>query len=331
MAFLIRSVLLFASVAFSDAMVDQTACSINGARALDELIDSAVFMWASVDRCQKKGHMLQCEMDVAQTLESVAGTANFVVNALRDCAGINTTECGKKAGVLAQASAGLAAAVGGIVDRCVNSNTSQVGISARPGEGWIHCFVDAKGALRSLLEAWPAVSEARASCTAKTDKMVCLDAALSVVGALGGLGQFGAGAIGTCKQLKSLGGTNSKSVACASHISQAIHHASWFSKAAIAMSKECGNTQKVLVLQKQRLYEIQKDSAEGVSSGNSETCGGLVCSLRQSSVTMALGALLPVTALVGFVGGSRFAKHRHKQHEGPLVSDDDSEAPSTLE
>merc|ERR1719393_778796 len=70
---------------------DTSECALNGARAVDDLLDSATYIWASVQRCQKpgtgngKGNPILCSLDVASALEATNAMVNVILKAVEKC------------------------------------------------------------------------------------------------------------------------------------------------------------------------------------------------------------------------------------------------------
>merc|ERR1719262_1161217 len=141
---MIRSVILLAGL-WSASAADHGTCALNGARAVDDLLDGATYIWASVQRCQKpgtgnkKGNQVLCAMDVSAAIESVNAMVNVILKAVEDCEGLQGEheKCGMAVGVLTKSFAGLAAASAGVTAKCaykltflVNQPTINDGTSA---------------------------------------------------------------------------------------------------------------------------------------------------------------------------------------------------------
>jgi hypothetical protein len=121
-----RSFLLLAGLAFANAH-DDTKCALNGARAVDDMLDSAVYIMASIVRCDKSNGIeadaIRCSLDISSAIESVNGMVNVILKAVDKCGKLKTDnhKCGLAVGVLIEGYAGLAAASSGIVAKCPNA------------------------------------------------------------------------------------------------------------------------------------------------------------------------------------------------------------------
>merc|ERR1719498_2202223 len=107
------------------------------------------------------------------------------------------------------------------------------------------------------------------------------------------MGEFLAGAVGRCQSsatLQTAAGTKMYTESqCAEESLQLVQHLHNVGRASVDLNRFCE-------IGAQRLYEIEHGAPE--ESGN-----GI-------SVTLVLAALLPLTAVLAFVGGSRFGKAR---------------------
>jgi hypothetical protein len=212
---------------------------------------------------------------------------NVLIQALKDCDGLKTDPCGEAAGYLTQSSAGLAAAAGGVIDQCHAVNP--VGQKGRFNVAL--CIVNVKDATRSLLFAVQKILAAQKSCDG--DEEACAADSLHIVSAFSGMSQFISGAMGRCSK-GPIGGLNDVNAACSEQASSFIRFSSLFASAATKMSMVCKESAT-------RLYEVRAKDAKVQST--------------VSTMTLSLLALLPVTGLMAFHGGSRFGKFRSAQNE----------------
>lgn len=283
-----RTAILLLLATQTAAQVGTPQCSINAARAVDEMMDSIVYIWASVQRCSTPGSIINCEIDVASSAQSVNAMVNVLIQALKDCNGLETNECGVAAGYLTQASAGLAAAGGGVVDKCHSKQS--YGATGRYQVAL--CIVNVKDATRSLLFAVQKIIQAQKVC--KEDEELCAADSTYIVSAFSGMAQYISGAIGRCSK-GPLGSAHDINAACSEQATSFVRYASLFASSATKMSKACKESAA-------RLYEVR--------AKNLKVQGSSV-----NMVTFALLALLPMTGLMAYHGGSRFGNFKRKQHE----------------
>jgi len=100
-----------------------TSCTLQSAEAVNDLLDSAVFIWAAAKRCGKPGDAVKCEVDISSAIESLNAMANVLVSAVRSCGHLVVDhsghgECGITVSELTESAAGLAAASGELAESC---------------------------------------------------------------------------------------------------------------------------------------------------------------------------------------------------------------------
>jgi hypothetical protein len=338
-----RGFLLVAGLALVNAH-DNTKCALNGARAVDDMLDSAVYIMASIVRCDKsngaEADPIRCSLDISSAIESVNGMVNVILKAVDKCGKLKTEnhKCGMAVGVLLEGYAGLAAASSGIVAKCPNALNhfhpletvgqamANAGASAGQANNWGHgntiatlpgqaagnanfvnlqggaslgqCIVNVKNTMKSLFKSIARIMTIKHNCKHNPNGKHCAHNSLKVMSGLIGMGEFLSGAIGKCTPMETAENYKTKSEAiCAQYSLKLVHQLGVVDRASIEMSKQCELTKD------QRLYLEQEDLEDDEEASSS------------GSVTLALSALLPLTAVVGFVGGSRFAKTRTQTPE----------------
>lgn len=295
---MMRGLLILSGFWFAHAEVDPRVCALNAGRAVDEMLDSVIYIWASVERCgtNTTGHHVKCMMDLSQAAESVTAVANVLVHAMHDCGAIKGDACGMQAGKLVQSAAGLTAAAGGIYEKCATMDTPAPGhLVPQPVGKWAMCLVDIKDSLRSLLKATQRIMHAENKCESHED---CAQTATSIIAAFAAIGQYASSAVGHCspadpqtgamtgKAHPFMSASTARNVKCGSHIAQATRHAAALSSTAITMARTCAASHS-------RLYELDKKAAKDA---------------QQAASSTPFLFLLPFVAVVSFVGGSRFAR-----------------------
>lgn len=289
MTTIMRAVVVFGALAVANA--NGEACAADGAKAVDELATTAVDIWSSVKRCEKAGSDLQCSMDITAAIQAANDMIRTIVSSLHDCGVIHVdhVECGAAASRLISAASGLAHASGGLVEACpVPGHTD--GIVTHPhalATDLGKCIIDTKGSIRSLVEAGHKMSSVHKNCEEAGQS--CTHNALSIVSAMADMGAFLAGAFHSCSAYLSPTGHGNEKAACAEHVLELVASLHDIAEAGDEVSTECKASAS-------RLYEEEK----------SDTA-------RASSMPLALAALLPISAVLSFVAGSRFAKYRAEQ------------------
>lgn len=266
--------------ALSVGVAEDTAqCAVDGAAAVNDLSDAAMFTWAASKRCGVKGDsQVKCAIDITSAAQGASNMIATIVGAVADCGAITTesAQCAAAVTGLTGAAAGLAAASAGIVDACPNSLKIPNGL---PDDGTAQetnlgfCIIDAKGALSSLFSASKYLSQA-ADCKQNGD---CSDTAVNVISALADMGSNLAAGVSDCSSVK--GDANDKA-GCASASLALVSALTGISQAGEAMQGVCGADAS-------RLYQNRE-----VPTGS-------------SSLPLALAAFLPITAVLSFMVGRR--------------------------
>jgi len=332
---------------------DNTAyCSLDGARAVDDLLDAATYIWASVKRCDNTAGNTQadtilCTLDISAAIESVNAMVNVILKAVQKCGHLESesAQCGLAVGVLTRSFAGLAAAGSGIAAKCHHLHPNAVptnlvytypnagvhAIGTRYGNGGSNlapktplvynvastqlqsqqsalasaqgiaqanqnellgtnmasfgqCLVDIKDLTKSLFKAMKRIMTMKQSCADGTPH--CAHNTLKLVASLGAMGQYLSNAVGRCSPATVTKRTYDAE--CAGEVSHLVRHVSNVGRASVDLQQNCN-------IGAERLYQIEHGEVENQSS---------------NSVTLGLAAMLPLTAVLSFVGGSRFAKTR---------------------
>jgi hypothetical protein len=312
---MLRSALFLAGLALVSAD-SKIGCTLNGARAVDDLLDAATYIWASVQRCNYNTTNPQrsttlCAMDVSSAIEAVNAMVNVVLKAVEECGDLEGehVQCGLAVGVLTKSMAGVAAGSSGVDAKCrtnpmgylirnqgprfgnVNgalanaANTNSAGANA---SNFGQCVVNVKDLTKNIFKASKRIVTVKDNCDGEHSRH-CAHNALKIVASFAAIGEYLSGAIGRCSAMTA---NTSKMIGdsqCAAEVLDLVGAVNRMASAGIEMKRKCAEGEE-------RLYQLEH--GEGVEQGSS------------SSMTMALAALLPLTAVVAFVGGSRFAKGR---------------------
>lgn len=302
------AVLLASGVCLASASHD-IKCALNVGRSVDEMLDSAIYIWAAVERCGKPGQKLHCEVDATAALKSVTGMINIIVDSFRQCAGLKKQRCGHAAGKLVEGVSGLTSASGEIIAKCPNQFQGQ----AEP-ESPIHqskiatCIVDVKSSTKALLKAVKRMMDLSKKCDGEDDRECAADG-LSIVAALAALGEYVVGAVGKCDPAP-LPAATAIDMECAGAVAALVHELDATGAAATSVSDTCD-------VEASRLYEL--GAAGKLKKGG------------RNSMQWVLVALIPIAAVVSFAFGTRLARHQKKTTYTGLQQDNDELTEQELE
>jgi len=297
---------IIALAAASD-LEQQGDCVVDGAEAVSDLMDSTMFIWASIQRCGDHagvgGQEVRCEIAISSAIESVNSMINVILKAVDKCGDLHgkNKKCGMAAGRLTKSIAGLAAASGGVAEKCPNAPGNKGSLTWNKNSMQTPmCVVNLKNSAKSLFKAIKALMKVKANCEVGLSRK-CASNSLRIIGAFAGLGEYLAGTVGQCTS-----GSTHQDIKCDAQIQKLVKETTQVAQAGIDLSKACeaevpalGHLPATVVeVQVPRLYEQDSEEAQAPSA----------------SANLMLGAFLPVTAIVSFVGG-RFYSNRQSRVE----------------
>lgn len=262
-------------------------CALDSARAVDDLLDAIVYIFASMERCTPgQEDKIRCTMDVSATIESVNKAVNIIVAAVQNCGKITTAKplCGQAIGLLTRATASVTSASAGIAANCEKSRRLAGGFSNKFGQ----CAINVKDSIKSLFKTVKRAMVLSDGCTVP-DSPQCGDSAILLVDALTGLAEYISGAVAKCD----VHPANTANAACAQMTARLSHALGDVSDAGIRLDENC----KPDATERLFLANFDGNKVTPTTSGT-------------NSLTVALAAFLPITAVVAFVGGKRLAKVR---------------------
>lgn len=299
-------VCLLAGLCLANA-ADSGDCAINGARAVDDMLDSATYIWASIQRCKKpgkgsSGNQVLCAMDVSAAIEAVNAMVNVILKAVEGCGGLEGEheKCGLAVGVLTRSFAGLAAGSAGVAAKCayklaflvtdpgVNSGSSALASAAQTAS-FGQCLVDVKDIVKSLFKATKRILTVKENCDGEHERH-CAHNALKIVAAFSGMGEYLSAAVGRCSPATDATKKLREDAECGEETMKLTRHLHNVGRASVDLQKYCEEGEE-------RLYQIEHGTVEMQGATN-------------GSLTLFLAALLPISAVLSFVIGSRFAKSR---------------------
>jgi len=261
---------------------DQAACAVEGSLSAGPLAESVMNIWAATQRCEKGGSQVACAIDITSAIESVDATITIIVKALASCGALNTehVQCGMAVNHLIRDTAGLAAEVGGALNACpwpVKASVAPVAAKLAQTTTLGFCVSDAGNSMKTLFAAVRSLSTMKADHDAHNS--------LKLVQVLAELGSFLAGSVAHCES--AIAGKEDSKAECASTVQGMV--ANLMNVADVGMKVHAACSEDA------RLY--LENGAEKATSSS-------------SSMPLALAALLPISAVLSFVAGSRFAKAR---------------------
>jgi len=260
---------------------------------------------------------VKCEIDASASVKSVNSMINVILKAVNKCDGLHTANkaCALKASGLTEHTAALSAAAGMAYQKCPSlfgkgKAPAAMGAIAAP----VMCTVDIKNTAKHLFHVTKLLTKTGNKCEGGASNG-CTVNALDVTGSFAGMGAWLAGAVGHCQRTTAVAGAaaaakaDSREALCAEAAGALIEQTMKVSQDGVQLSELCGEApapapapanQAVIVREVQvpRLFE----QFGGKSSDN-------------TSMNFVLGAFLPVTAIVSFVGGRYYASRNSQMRD----------------
>jgi len=271
-------------------------CELDSGDAVSGALDSVLNIWAATQRCH--GPILtqapvKCERDVASAIESVSRMSVAIAGMVGDCGGSGLNGAGKCAAsveTLIGSSAGLAAASGKIADKCFKTVPAQYSAKILQTSTILgKCVANTGDGMNSFFKASNGIQAAKTSCDSEGKK--CTTSRLNVVSILAHMGGFIAESVDDCSaahdKATATKGMDTSNVECAGAVMDGVGYLSTFASLALNIQKDCGAASS-------RLYLESESTKANAAMSN--------------PALLAFAAMIPISAVLSFVAGSRFAK-----------------------
>jgi len=309
---------ILALVTADVSLKDKGKCVVDGGEAASDLMDASIFIWGAKQRCGKEGMKVKCEIDIASAVQSIASMTNTILKVVGRCGHDFNPDCARASTRLVKAMAGLSSAQGGIKQKCQYwqqpvAGGAMVGGNL-PGTNWMHgasalCVLDVKNTAKNLLKTVKSFVKLDHKCKDATSRK-CASNSLKAAGAMAGMGEYLAAAIGDCAPPNKI----SQDAECAQESIMLSHHLVKLTEAGVEISTKCAPEEEEAA--EVELTEVQVARKRLYEEDDVET------SSNAGFANVVLGAFLPVTALVSFVVGRAYANRRARDEQTREVMSD---------
>jgi len=299
-------------------IVEQADCLVDSTEIINDATDAALFIWASINRCGNKGTMVKCEVGVASSIQAVNGMMVVLIKALRQCGDVHTENqaCGIAAGTMTERVAGLTAKSGAVVQQCTIKEDG----GSFPLREPVNCAIDIKNTLKNLFKLVKAFLETNRNCNPDTqaeNPARCATNAMKIINGFTGIGSFLAGAIGTCEPNPAL----HKGSRCAQASIGLVQQLNDVAEQGVELARKC--ERKDEIVEKAPVSTVPPTGADLVDEQIAEgerlySQQGVFQQNAAGNTNVLLAAFLPVTAIVGFIGGRIYAA----RHSGSVAARD---------
>lgn len=253
-----------------------------------EIMDAKKLVVAAVNSCEAHG-LATCTIDIVTAIESAKSVVDVFLKVLHNCEVINTAsyECGVAATTLSFKATDL----GGVFDSIGEACSDAPAAADKP----VNCAVNITSTMESIDEAIKGFVSLTDQCKAGETK-ACFDNTLSVISAFAGIGEYLAMIIGRCTQAGITGAMNVVTN-CARESIMITDTLAGISEAGHNLTDSCRKDYA-------RLYstDLIQTTSNTYGAGSNFAI----------SANFVLVALLPITAIVSFVGGRSYARHSNE-------------------
>lgn len=277
-----------------------------------DLMDAAVSLYEAYSNCTDSRNTLvkiKCTVDVSQTVHSLNSLVNNILAVLDDCKMLNdeSDQCGQETSKLTEALAGLTAAIAGSVGDCPKPPVPLPDANPIPVENVAKCTTYMKDSSTTIFRAVSAMGKIKNKASASNILYTT-----QVIAALAG---NLAGAVGNCNHVAHMLGwseSHKKKISwfalCASASANVVKYAAAIGTSSLGVQKQC---LKIDIKDHARLFSM---------GGQSD--------IEASYPNLFLVALLPITAVLSFIGGRMVRKPHQTETRGVWLH---AEAPAQIE
>jgi len=292
-----RAILILAMMATAkgDCTLDSTSAVAHG-------INSALYVWAATKRCTGDALAeagVKCEQDVTGAIEEVVGMAKDIAGMVASCDDIRNDnhKCAMLVTDLVSKTAGLAHDGGALADKCdkdlVPKELDNGVLDKKTSLG--SCTVNSGSAMNSLFKAYNGINGAKKNCA--KDGRSCTTSSLNLLSVISNMGKYLSKAVSNCKayegsQEKPKRSDDTYSEDCAASVLGSIADLSGVAQIGLQLKDAC-------FVSDARLF-IENGSTEVAEPAGS------------NFMVFGLAAMVPMTAVLSFLAGNRFAKARRQ-------------------
>jgi hypothetical protein len=265
-------------------------CIMSNTQAVNGMIDSALFIYASTKACTgAPGETASCVSNLAEVVHSVIGVGEFMIKVFETCGEIKTSNlnCGLAGAHLTGALASVTSSASAAADDCAPPGDSieATGKYKVSYSSLDTCTINVADAMSGLQAAITATMAMKGKC-AKADHVgTCVTGVLDMISCVGNLAVFIENVVADCK-------TDGESVsnACATDIGGIL-------AGLAATASSVGKVRESCTAKSSLLYtEHSAGMKEPATFGSANILSGMLL------------VLLPITGLVSYFGGARFTK-----------------------
>jgi len=297
------SILVAASGELTNAEKGQ--CLVDSGEAVSDAMDAALFIWAAAKRCGKPNMELKCAIDVTASVKSVNSIVNVLLHVLDKCDALHGAHkaCGMQASKLTEQTAGLGQAAEMVAQKCENNTV----VAPSTGTAAVMCTLSLKNTGKHLFKTISALQKASSACSSG-DHEKCSANILEIVASFAAVGEYVAATVGQCQRASGALASRTKEELCAGAAQGLVHHTAKAAEAGVNLKGACSGPKITVGIEQAQTTVGIEEAARLYAQDGVKVAGVPVANV-------VLGAFLPVTAIVGFIGGRVYATRRARTEQ----------------
>jgi len=288
-------------------MAEKGQCLVDSGEAVSDAMDAALFIWAAAKRCGRQGLELKCAIDITAAVKSVNSMVNVLLHTLDKCDALHGAHkaCGMQASKLTEQTAGLGQAAEMVAQKCEKNAV----VAPSTGTAAVMCTLSLKNTAKHLFKTISALRKSTSACSTG-DHEACTANILEIVASFAAVGEYIAGTVGQCQRASGALASRTKEELCAGAVQGLVHFTAKAAEAGVNLKGACSGP-KITV----GIEQAQQPGTVVIEEGTRLYAQDGVKVAGIPAANFVLAAFLPVTAIVGFVGGRFYAGRRARTEQ----------------
>merc|ERR1740127_303596 len=231
---------------------------------------------------------------------------NVLLHTLDKCDALHGANkaCGMQASKLTEQTAGLGQAAEMVAQKCEKNAV----VAPSTGTAAVMCTLSLKNTGKHIFKAISAIQKVNPSC-ASGDGEACAANALEIIASFAAMGEYLAGTVGQCQRATGALASRTKEELCAGAVQGLVHFTAKAAEAGVNLKGACGPKITVGIEQAQQPGTVVIEEGTRLYAQDGVKVAGVPVA------NFVLGAFLPITAIVGFVGGRFYAGRRARTEQ----------------
>merc|ERR1712216_546272 len=280
-------------------------CLVDSGEAVSDAMDAALFIWAAAKRCGKANLELKCAIDITAAVKSVNSMVNVLLHTLDKCDALHGAHkaCGMQASKLTEYTAGLGQAAETVAQKCEKNAV----VAPSTGTAAVMCTLSLKNTGKHLFKTISALQKSSTACSTG-DHEACSVNILEIVASFAAVGEYVAATVGQCQRASGALASRTKEELCAGAVQGLVHFTAKAAEAGVNLKGACSGPKITVGIEQAQTTVGIEEAARLYAQDGVKVAGVPVANV-------VLGAFLPVTAIVGFIGGRVYATRRARTEQ----------------